>query len=157
VRTSLYTLAADAAGQINAVHQSGRDSNGSPGAPLFDASAGAAGLQALISDPDLVAAADASSENGTALAFATLRGRDGPEADWASLVSQHGLLTANAKAQDAAATARQSIADEARAAISDVDLDQEAADLLRYQQAFEGAARTIQVARETIQSILNIF
>jgi flagellar basal body rod protein FlgG len=38
-----------------------------------------------------------------------------------------------------------------------VDLDREAADLLRFQQAYEAAARTIQIARETMQTMLNIF
>jgi flagellar hook-associated protein 1 FlgK len=41
--------------------------------------------------------------------------------------------------------------------VGEVDLDREAAELLRFQQAYEAAARTVQVARETMQSILNIF
>jgi flagellar hook-associated protein 1 FlgK len=41
--------------------------------------------------------------------------------------------------------------------MSGVDLDQEAADLLRFQQAYAGSARVIQTARETLESILNIF
>ena len=44
-----------------------------------------------------------------------------------------------------------------RDAMSGVDLDREAADLIRLQQAYEASARVIQVARETMQSILNIF
>ncbi|KAB2856838.1 MAG: hypothetical protein F9K41_05455, partial [Sphingopyxis terrae] len=35
------------------------------------------------------------------------------------------------------------------------DLDREAADLLRFQQAYSAAARTIQVARDTMQALLN--
>ena len=46
---------------------------------------------------------------------------------------------------------------DARDSLSSVDLDKEAADLLRFQQAYDASARIIQVARETMQSILAIF
>ncbi|WP_369795540.1 flagellar basal body rod C-terminal domain-containing protein [Synechococcus sp. GFB01] len=41
--------------------------------------------------------------------------------------------------------------------MSGVDLDREAADLIRLQQAYEASARVIQVARDTMQTILNVF
>jgi flagellar hook-associated protein 1 len=66
-------------------------------------------------------------------------------------------LAASARAQDAAASSRRDGAFAARDMVSEVDLDREAAELLRFQQAYEAAARTVQVARETMQSILNIF
>ena len=44
----------------------------------------------------------------------------------------------------------------AREAVSGVDLDMEAADLLRIQQAYSGCAKILQIAKETIDSILNI-
>ncbi len=44
----------------------------------------------------------------------------------------------------------------ARDAVSGVNLDNEAVDLLRFQQAYQASSRVIQVARETLQSILNI-
>jgi flagellar hook-associated protein 1 FlgK len=40
--------------------------------------------------------------------------------------------------------------------VSGVDLDTEAVDLLRYQQAYSASSRIIQVARDTFQSILDI-
>ena len=52
----------------------------------------------------------------------------------------------------------QSIADAAAAArdnVSQVDLDKEASELIRFQQAYSAAARTIQVARETMQTLLS--
>ena len=63
--------------------------------------------------------------------------------------------TASARAQDAAATTRRDAASAARSAVSEIDLDREAADLLRFQQAYSAAARTIQVARDTMQALLN--
>jgi len=72
------------------------------------------------------------------------------------------LITANA----AALAQKQQVADAqgsirngaiaARDAVSAVDLDNEAVELLRFQQAYQASARVIQVARETMQSILDI-
>ena len=72
------------------------------------------------------------------------------------------LITANAAALDQkrqVADAQTSIlggAVAARDAVSAVDLDAEAVELLRFQQAYQASARVIQVARETMQSILEI-
>jgi len=37
-----------------------------------------------------------------------------------------------------------------------VNVDEEAVDLIRFQQAYQASTRVIQVARETLQSILDI-
>jgi flagellar hook-associated protein 1 len=154
-RTALDTLASQFATQINTVHQAGIDANGNPGAPLIDDAGGAASIAAFALTTAEVAAADATSANGNMLSFASLRGPNGTEAGWAQIVNLQAQTTANARSQDAAAGTRRDIAFDARDAVSAVDLDQEAAELLRFQQVYEGAARVIQVARETMQSILN--
>ncbi|WP_293644556.1 flagellar basal body rod C-terminal domain-containing protein, partial [Sphingopyxis sp. RIFCSPHIGHO2_12_FULL_65_19] len=59
------------------------------------------------------------------------------------------------RAQDAAAATRADASAAARDGVSQVDLDTEAAELLRFQQAYSAAARTIQVARETMQTLLS--
>jgi flagellar hook-associated protein 1 FlgK len=41
--------------------------------------------------------------------------------------------------------------------VTGIDLDVEAAQLLRYQQAYSGSARIIQVAKEMLQDILGLF
>ncbi len=64
---------------------------------------------------------------------------------------------ASAKAESAAAGSRRDAALADRDDLSGVDLDREAAELLRYQQAYAGSAKVIQVARETLQSILSLF
>lgn len=154
-RTALDSLATQFATQLNTAHQEGFDLSGTPGRAVLDPSGGASSLVALALTPAEVAAADETSSNGNMLAFARLRGPDGGEAGWAQLVTGQAQTTANARAQDAAAQTRRDIAFDARDAVSTVDLDEEAAELLRFQQAYEGAARVIQVARETMQSILN--
>ncbi len=52
---------------------------------------------------------------------------------------------------------RDTLAQQARGDVSGVNLDREAADLLRLQQAYQGCARIIQVAREITQSIFAVF
>ena len=133
----------------------GRDAAGNPGVTLLIFGAGAADLVARTLSPANVAAADASSANGNALAFGNLRGADGSEAGWAALVAQQSQTVASARAQDSVAGTRREGAASAREDLSGIDLDREAADLVRFQQAYEASARVIQVARETMQSILN--
>jgi flagellar hook-associated protein 1 len=156
-RTRLDTLAGQFAADINSAHQAGRDALGNPGVALLNPGSGAAELTAVSLAASDVAAADAGSANGNILSFANLRGPSGPEAGFAALAAQQSQATASARALDAAASTRRDGAFDARDDLSAVDLDREAGELLRFQQAYEGAARTIQVARETLQSILNIF
>lgn len=157
-RSALDTLATQIANDLNSAHAAGIDANGNPGGALFALGAGgAATIVANTLSPDGVAAADASSANGNLLALSGLRGSGGVEAGWAALVAGQSQSVSTARAEDAAASSRRDGAFAARADISGIDLDHEAADLLRFQQAYEGSARVIQVAKDTLQSILNIF
>ncbi len=156
-RASLDTLAATVVTDLNNQHQAGRDASGAAGLALLSLGAGAAAMTATPLAPGQVATADLTSTNGNILAFGGLRGPAGTEAGWMALASAQAQSTAAARAQEAASTARRDGAFDARNAVSEIDLDHEAAELLRYQQAYEAAARTIQVARETIQTIFSIF
>jgi len=153
-RAALDTMAADFAAQLNAAHQAGTDANGDPGQPLFTGTS-AATLTAASLTPDRVAAADAAGGNGNMLAFGTIRGANDPEARWSGHMASQAQTVAAARAQHAAATTRADGSAAARDGVSQVDLDTEAAELLRFQQAYSAAARTIQVARETMQTLLN--
>lgn len=157
-RSALDILATQIANDLNSAHAAGIDANGNTGGALFALGAGgAATIVANALSPDRVAAADASSANGNLLALSGLRGSGGVEAGWAALVAGQSQSVSTARAEDAAASSRRDGAFAARADISGIDLDNEAADLLRFQQAYEGSARVIQVAKDTLQSILNIF
>lgn len=157
-RAALDTLATQVATDLNTAHSAGIDANGNPGGALFAlGGAGAATIAAIALLPDGVAVADASSANGNFLALSGLRSSNGVEAGWAALVAAQSQSVSTARAEDAAASSRRDGAFAARSDVSGIDLDREAADLLRFQQAYEGSARVIQVARDTLQSILNIF
>jgi flagellar hook-associated protein 1 FlgK len=153
-RAGLDTMATSFAAQLNAAHQAGTDANGNPGAALFTGTS-AANLTATALAPAQVAAANASGGNGNMLAFGAIRGANDPEARWSGHLATQAQTTASARAQDAAAATRADASAAARDGVSEVDLDKEAAELLRFQQAYQAAARTIQVARETMQTLLS--
>ena len=153
----LDTLALDFAAQINSWSASGFDSAGNPGQDLLEAPTGALTMRSLVTDPALVPAARAGVANGNLLALDALRGAGGVERRWTSLVANHAQALSSAKSEHAAATAWRENSFGALDAVTGVDLDREAADLLRFQQAYSAAARIIQVGRETVQDILNIF
>ena len=71
-----------------------------------------------------------------------------------SEVGTQGITTSNMlKTQEAL----QEQAVQARDGISGVNLDEEAANLMRYQQAYEAAAKVIQVGDAIIQTLLDAF
>jgi flagellar hook-associated protein 1 FlgK len=119
--------------------------------------AGAASLAVATSDPALIAAASADgTENGNLLQLPALRGADGSEARWAALVAAQAQSLSAARSEAAAAATRREGSFAARDEVSGIDLDREAAELMRYQRAYDGSAKIIQVARDTIQAILDI-
>lgn len=137
---------------INDWSTAGTDANGDPGAPLLTVD-----MRLTTTDPAKVAAASGGVANGNALALGTGRAGHGIEETAQGVVDTLALRTSTAKGREAALIAHRDQIDAARGDVSGVDLDREAAELLRYQQAYDASSRVIQIARETLQSILSIF
>lgn len=154
-RAALDTLAGDFAAALNAWSAAGRDASGNPGPDLLDASGGANAITALVSDGALLAAASTDGRpNGNLLALSALRGDGGAERRWTGIVAGHAQQHAAAKSEAAASAAWKENAFAALDETTGIDLDREAADLLRFQQAYSAAARIIQVGRETFDDLL---
>lgn len=154
-RSTLDGLAADFADRINGWSAAGRDESGNPGALLLTGS-DAASLAVLTTDPDMIAAASADGQaNGNLLALDALRGPGSIEDRWGRFVSANAQALQSAKAEAAAASSWRDNSFAALDEVTGIDLDREAAELLRFQQAYSGATRIIQVARETLQQLLN--
>lgn len=153
-RSSLDTIAEKFVTDMNAWHAQGV----TDGAALLSYGGGAASVAALITDPAELATRSANGTlNGNLLTVtSTLRGNGSVEQDWTALVAAHGNLLAGTKADNTTAQGRSDQAVAAREAVSGVDLDMEAADLLRIQQAYSASAKILQVAKETVDSILQI-
>ncbi len=159
-RAQLGALAGDFATRLNDWSANGVDANGDPGTALlaFDPADPAGTIATAVADrdPATVAAASADgTENGNLLALGALRGAAGTERQWAGLVAGQAQMLSSARSENATAGARKDAAFAARDAIAGIDLDYEAAELLRFQQAYSGSAKIIQVARETLQTILD--
>ena len=155
-RAALDLLAADFADQINSWSAAGFDLAGNPGGDLLDASGGAVAMQGLVSDPALIAAESADGRaNGNLLALDALRTPTGPEARWNSLVSDVAQALAAAKSEASASAAWRDNSYASLDEVTGIDLDREAADLLRFQQAYGAASRIIQVARETFNTLIS--
>ncbi|TVV70929.1 flagellar hook-associated protein FlgK [Sphingomonas solaris] len=156
-RADLDSIASDFAKQVNDWQAAGRTPAGTPGAALLTATGGAAGLRLTTEDPAAIAAASTDGTSNGNLAQLQSQRENGAENRLAAIVTQHALSVSAAKAESAAATTRRDNAFAARDEVGGVDLDREAAELLRYQQAYSGSAKLIQIARETLQSVLNLF
>src|SRR5690606_35919975 len=115
-------------------------------------------ISVLISDPAKIAGASADGTiNGNLVAAGALRGNGSMEDAWTQIISDQGNITNASVAEQKAAANRDTLAQQARGDVSGVNLDREAADLLRLQQAYQASARIIQVAREITESIFAIF
>jgi flagellar hook-associated protein 1 FlgK len=161
-RVALDTLATQFAGQINAWSRAGVDANNAAGGVLVSGTT-AATLGLATTDPAKVPAASPASgttpaaSNGNLLSLGTLRGNGiDVEKGWGSLVTDNARAVDAAKTSSTAASSRANATASALSDVSSVDLDTEAADLIRFQQAYSGAAKIIQAARETMQAILDV-
>ncbi|MFT6770746.1 flagellar hook-associated protein FlgK [Congregibacter sp.] len=105
---------------------------------------------------------DGSGDNRNALALASLQtertlngGTASYQDAYASLLADVAISTRQAKS---AASTEGALLDQSRAALNSaqgVNLDEEAANLIRYQQAYQAAAQVIAVADEVFQTLLN--
>jgi flagellar hook-associated protein 1 FlgK len=125
---------------------------------MLSMSGDASTLQLLITNgADIAGASTSGVANGNLVAISSIRGAGSAEQAWSALIAGHATLTAGALKEQTSATNRQLLADQAREDVSGVNLDREAAELIRLQQAYQASARIIQVARETTQAIFDIF
>jgi flagellar hook-associated protein 1 len=75
---------------------------------------------------------------------------------YSNMVSNIGTETNQIQVMSQAQTTVLTNAQTARDSLAGVNLDEEAANLLRYQQAYQAASKVIQIAQEAFQSIVNL-
>lgn len=157
---SLNTLATQYKTDMNNWHKAGYVGvqPSSAGTDIVSMTGDASTLKLLVTDPDDIASYSLDGRaNGNLVTISSIRGTGGVENGWTGLISTHANLLAATNAEQSAANMRDQQAQAARADVSGVDLDREAADLMRLQQAYQGCARIIQVAKECVDSILAAF
>jgi flagellar hook-associated protein 1 FlgK len=150
----LDTLANQFATAINTAQASGYDQNGNAGAALFTVSStftgSAASIQMATTAPSAIAASSdgSSGSNGnvanlSAVQSAAIASGASPTDAVSNLIYQVGTLTANANAESTAITTSLSQLNQQLSSVSGVSTDEESANLLRYQQAYQAAAQIV--------------
>jgi flagellar hook-associated protein 1 len=164
--TQLDNLAGGLGNAVNTAHTAGFDINGNQGGKFFNVSAGAGAagnIQVAITDSSQVAASSDGSvgSNGNATILAAIRsqaiaGGKTASQNISNLVFQVGNDVSQASSrQDAQNMALQQLQSQ-RSAISGVSLDEEAANLVKYQNAFQAAARVISTIDLLTQTVINM-
>jgi len=168
----LDELAYGVATAINTTHQSGFDLNGNAGGTFFSPLAGVAGAAAALqvdpavdADPSLVAASGtgAPGDNQVARALADLRGArtmNGGTAtfadSWGQLVYHVGSDTQTALAEQ---RSRQEVVvqvERLRDQVSGVSLDEESAQMIKFQRAYEANARFFSTVNSVLDTLMNM-
>ena len=158
-RYSLNQIATDFTGKINQLQSQGRDLDGQPGAALFATGATPTDITVTLDDPRGIAAAGPNGsirDASNLAAFQSVRGTASFESRTTALVAGNAAAL---EQRNLVAGAQSSIRDgavAARDAVSGVNLDTEAVELLRFQQAYQASSRVIQVAKDTMQTLLDI-
>ena len=167
ILSDLDTLAYNLATQFNAVHTSGYDLNGNQGTDFFvqpaTQSGAAASLAVNITDPSQIAASsDATAGgNGNLLSLIDLQnqpivGGSTPISFYSNLVFRVGSNISDARSQQQASDLVSQQLQDQRGAVSGVSLNEEATNLLRYQRAFEAAARVVDVITSLTDTAVNL-
>jgi flagellar hook-associated protein 1 len=173
-QASLDNLAAGLISAVNQQQTAGYDLNGGQGVNFFTpfspatpgSNAGAAATMTVaLTDPDQVAASSSAStpgDNSNATAIANLESApivSGQTAGdyYSNLIDQVGNDVSNASSeQEAVGLVLQQLTNQ-QASISGVSLDEEATNLIKYQQAYEASARVISTVDELNQSTMDMY
>lgn len=159
-RSQLDTIAGNLAMAVNAIQTGGAALDGTTGQPFFSGTT-AANIAVVLTGPAQIATAPAGAGAGSRdpANLATLRSAlttNGPaDAMNALLFDVSGVVSGLTTTRDALETIASS-ASIALASQAGVDLDHEAVNLIRFQQAFQASGRAMQVASDLFDTILGI-
>ena len=167
IQTQLDTLASGLANAVNAVQVGGFDLNGVKGTNLFNPPASVAGAAASLSvaltNPALIAASSDGSpgSNGNAEAMYALSnqaviGSQNPSDYYSGIVFNVGNDTANAAAEESASGLVLQQLNDQRSSVSGVSLDEEAANMVLYQNAYTASAQVITAVNDMMYAVINM-
>ncbi len=157
---SLNTLASQFATAVNNAQAQGFDSTGAAGQPFFtvpaNPSIAAWGITVSLTSPSQIAASSdgTAGSNGnvanlSAVMTSNLPSGQTPANAYAGLVFQVGNDASNASAESSAVSQSLLQLQNQQSSVSGVSIDEESTNLIRYQTAYEAAARVI----STIQAL----
>jgi len=168
IQGQLDTLAAGLANALNTVQAGGFDLNGVKGTNLFNpppagVTGAAASLSVAITDPSLIAASSdgTAGSNGNAEAMYALNNQaiingQSPTDYYSGIVFNVGNDTANASAEQTASSSILQQLNDQRATVSGVSLDEEAANMVQYQDAYTASAQVITTINDMMYAVINM-
>jgi flagellar hook-associated protein 1 FlgK len=165
----LDTIASNLITATNTLHTAGYDANGNAGAAFFTGTNAATinVSSAIQTNPALLAAsntAGAQGNNETALSIAKLQSQMSPPLPVGTITSDAGYnamvagLGTDTRSAGSQVDTQQSLVDllqRRREATSGVSLDEEATNMVRYQRAYEAAARIMTTYDEMLDKLIN--
>jgi flagellar hook-associated protein FlgK len=157
------SLASSLASSVNAIFTTGSNEAGTANGPFFgttnaDGTFTAASITvvATVSTLGSANATQGPLDGSIAQRISQLaNAENGPDAVWSNTVTAIGTAAANATQQSALTAAAATSAAEAQLSQSSVDMDEETANLLKYQHAYQGAARVISAIDEMLDTLIN--
>ncbi len=170
LQNSLDTLANQFATTFNTAQTQGFDQNGNTGAALFTipttVSGSAAGIALATTSTTAIAASSvsgsgASGSNGnlgslTAIQNAASSSGQTLNTLSSGLVYQVGSLASNASTQSSSIQLSLTALNDQQGAASGVSIDEESANLVRFQQAYEAAAKVITTIQSLFDTTINM-
>ena len=167
IQNSLDTLAFTLSSALNSQHKLGFDLNGNAGGNLFTPLASATGaasqISVAITDPSLVAASADGTPGNNANANALLGLQNQAIASGQNPLNFYGNLVFKIGNDVSAAQAGQSAGNQVlsqlqnlQGGVSNVDLNEESANLIRFQNAYQASARVVSVINALLDTTINM-
>jgi len=166
VLSDLDGIASGLATNFNAAQAQGFDLNGKAGQNLFAPLSGtgaAAAFQVATSDPDAIAASsdgtagsDGNLANLLAVQNQPLASGDTPIDDYSNLVFNVGNMSAQAQASATATQTNLQQLNNQLDSVSGVSIDEETANLIRFQNAYQASARVISTVDNLTQDLFTM-
>lgn len=170
IQASLDTLAYNLATAINAQHQQGVDLNGVQGGNLFVAptqlQGAATSMSVAITDPNKVAASagpppGAAGDNANANALLALRNQtfvngQTPLGYYSGIVFKIGNDVASAQTEQTSTGQVLLQIQNLQGGVSGVDVNEEAANLIRFQNAYQASAQVASIINTLLQTTINM-
>jgi flagellar hook-associated protein 1 FlgK len=154
---ALDAVARNLADSVNAVHQTGYSADGSTGLEFFTGTT-AGTIKVAITDPQQVAVSGLTGalDNSIADAIADIGDKvTGPDRQYQSMIGQLGVTAqATTRRAEIQANVTEQV-DASRESQSGVNLDEEMANLLRYQRGYEAASRVLTTIDSMLDQLIN--
>jgi flagellar hook-associated protein 1 FlgK len=170
IRNSLDTLAYNLSNAVNTQQQAGYDLSGTAGGPLFtpltQQAGAAAASKVAITDPNKIAASGGpapgnSGDNTNANALLALQNQQivsgqTPIGYYGGLVFQVGNDVSSAQTQQQSGSLVLQQIQNLQGGVSGVDINEEAANLVRYQNAYQASAQVTSIINTLMLATINM-